>query len=127
VILDGTLYRAVYDPPLKRENGFSVVRMECNPGILARIEGDYLLVSIANSLDPSYIPSNLQTAELPPKNASRTNTSLLTSAKPIYRLRWGQIRRPKWGPDECSEIRQRVHCGCNFAHGKVVRYTSQRK
>ena len=48
LILDGTLYRAVYDPPLKRENGFSVVRMECNPGILARIEGDYLLVRWPN-------------------------------------------------------------------------------
>src|SRR5438132_11584717 len=51
LILDGTLYRAVYDPPLKRENGFSVVRMECNPGILARIEGDHLLVSSAGGME----------------------------------------------------------------------------
>jgi hypothetical protein len=48
VILDGTLYRAVYDPPLKREDGFSVLRIECNPGVLARIEGDYLLVRWPN-------------------------------------------------------------------------------
>ncbi len=40
--LDGTLYTSVFDPPLKKENGFS--DLEKDAGILARVNGDYLLV-----------------------------------------------------------------------------------
>jgi len=44
--LDGTLYTAVFDPPLKKENGFSGV--EKHAGILAKVDGDYLLVRWPN-------------------------------------------------------------------------------
>ena len=42
LILDGTLYTAVYDPPLKRDAKFSGLRR--NVGIPARIDGDALFV-----------------------------------------------------------------------------------
>ena len=42
LILDGTLYTAVYDPPLKRDDRFSGLRR--NVGIPARVDGDNLLV-----------------------------------------------------------------------------------
>ena len=42
LILDGSLYTAVYDPPLRRENGLSSLRR--NARIPARVDGDYLLV-----------------------------------------------------------------------------------
>jgi len=44
--LDGTLYTTVFDPPLKKENGFS--GLEKGTGILARVNGDYLLVRWPN-------------------------------------------------------------------------------
>ena len=42
LILDGTLYTAVYDPPLKRDETFSGLRR--NVGIPARVDGDALFV-----------------------------------------------------------------------------------
>ena len=42
LILDGTLYTAVYDPPLKRDAKFSGLRR--NIGIPARVDGDALFV-----------------------------------------------------------------------------------
>jgi|HubBroStandDraft_6_1064221.scaffolds.fasta_scaffold209554_2 hypothetical protein len=42
LILDGTLYTAVYDPPLKRDDTFSGLRR--NVGIPARVDGDNLFV-----------------------------------------------------------------------------------
>ena len=42
LILDGTLYTAVYDPPLKRDEKFSGLRR--NVGIPARVDGDALFV-----------------------------------------------------------------------------------
>lgn len=42
LILDGTLYTGIYDPPLRRENGLSSLRK--NARIPARVDGDYLLV-----------------------------------------------------------------------------------
>jgi hypothetical protein len=42
LILDGTLYTAVYDPPLKPDAKFSVLRR--NVGIPARVAGDTLFV-----------------------------------------------------------------------------------
>ena len=42
LILDGTLYTAVYDPPLKRDAKFSSLRK--NVGIPARVDGDALFV-----------------------------------------------------------------------------------
>ena len=42
LMLDGTLYTAVYDPPLKRDDKFSV--LERGVGIPARIVGDGLIV-----------------------------------------------------------------------------------
>jgi hypothetical protein len=42
LILDGTLYTAVYDPPLKRNEKFSGLKR--NIGIPARVEGDGLFV-----------------------------------------------------------------------------------
>jgi len=42
LILDGTLYTAVYDPPLKREDRFSGLGR--NMGIPARVDGDTLFV-----------------------------------------------------------------------------------
>ena len=42
LILDGTMYTAVYDPPLKRDAKFSSLRR--NVGIPARVEGDTLFV-----------------------------------------------------------------------------------
>ena len=42
LILDGTLYTAVYDPPLKRDEKFSGLKR--NVGIPARVDGDALFV-----------------------------------------------------------------------------------
>jgi hypothetical protein len=42
LILDGTLYTAVYDPPLPRDDKFFGLRR--NVGIPARVDGDNLLV-----------------------------------------------------------------------------------
>jgi len=42
LILDGTLYTAVYDPPLKRDEKFSGLNR--NDGIPARVDGDALFV-----------------------------------------------------------------------------------
>jgi len=42
LILDGTLYTAVYDPPLKRDEKFSGLRRHI--GIPARVDGDALFV-----------------------------------------------------------------------------------
>ena len=42
LMLDGTLYTAVYDPPLKRDDTFSGLRR--NVGIPARVDGDNLFV-----------------------------------------------------------------------------------
>jgi hypothetical protein len=42
LILDGTLYTAVYDPPLKRNEKFSGLKR--NVGIPARVDGDALFV-----------------------------------------------------------------------------------
>jgi hypothetical protein len=42
LILDGTLYTAVYYPPLKRDQKFSALRR--NVGIPARVDGDALFV-----------------------------------------------------------------------------------
>ena len=42
LILDGTRYTAVYDPPLKRDEKFSGLRR--NVGIPARVDGDALFV-----------------------------------------------------------------------------------
>ena len=42
LILDGTLYTAVYDPPLKRDEKFSGLRRHV--GIPARVDGDALFV-----------------------------------------------------------------------------------
>jgi hypothetical protein len=42
LILDGTLYTAVYDPPLKRDEKFSGLRR--NDGVPARVDGDALFV-----------------------------------------------------------------------------------
>jgi len=42
LILDGTLYTAVYDPPLKPDAKFSGLRR--NVGIPARVDGDSLIV-----------------------------------------------------------------------------------
>ena len=42
LILDGTLYTAVYDPPLNRDVKFSGLRR--NVGIPARVDGDALFV-----------------------------------------------------------------------------------
>jgi hypothetical protein len=42
LILDGTLYTAVYDPPLKRDDKFSGLKR--NVGIPARVDGDALFV-----------------------------------------------------------------------------------
>src|SRR5437899_7360988 len=44
--LDGTLYTTVFDPPLKKKNGF--FGLEKGTGILARVNGDYLLVRWPN-------------------------------------------------------------------------------
>ncbi len=46
LILDGTLYTTVFDPPLKKENGFS--GLEKGAGILARVDGDYLWIRLPN-------------------------------------------------------------------------------
>jgi hypothetical protein len=42
LILDGTLYTAVYDPPLKRDDTFSDLRR--NMGVPARVDRDNLFV-----------------------------------------------------------------------------------
>jgi hypothetical protein len=42
LMLDGTLYTAVYDPPLKRDDTFSV--LERGVGVPARVVGDGLIV-----------------------------------------------------------------------------------
>jgi len=42
LILDGTLYTAVYDPPLKRDSTFSSLRR--GVGIPARVDGDDLFI-----------------------------------------------------------------------------------
>ena len=42
LILDGTLYTAVYEPPLKRDDTFSGLGR--NVGIPARVDGDNLIV-----------------------------------------------------------------------------------
>jgi len=42
LILDGTLYTAVYDPPLKRDEKFSALRRHV--GIPARVDGEALFV-----------------------------------------------------------------------------------
>jgi hypothetical protein len=42
LMLDGTLYTAVYDPPLKRDDSFSV--LERGMGVPARVVGDGLFV-----------------------------------------------------------------------------------
>jgi len=42
LMLDGTLYTAVYDPPLKRDDKFSV--LERGVGVPARVVGDGLFV-----------------------------------------------------------------------------------
>jgi hypothetical protein len=42
LILDGTLYTAVYDPPLKRDEKISGLRR--NVGIPARVDGNDLFV-----------------------------------------------------------------------------------
>jgi hypothetical protein len=42
LILDGTLYTVVYDPPLKRDNKFFGLRR--NVRIPARVDGDNLIV-----------------------------------------------------------------------------------
>jgi hypothetical protein len=42
LILDGTVYTAVYDPPLKRDEKFSGLKR--NVGIPARVDGDALFV-----------------------------------------------------------------------------------
>jgi hypothetical protein len=42
LILDGTLYTAVYDPPLKRDDKFSDLRR--NVGIPVRVDGDDLFI-----------------------------------------------------------------------------------
>ena len=42
LMLDGTLYTAVYDPPLKRDDTFSV--LERGVGVAARVVGDGLFV-----------------------------------------------------------------------------------
>jgi hypothetical protein len=42
LMLDGTLYTVVFDPPLKKENGVSGV--EKHAGIVAKVDGEYLLV-----------------------------------------------------------------------------------
>ena len=42
LILDGTLYTAVYDPPLKRDDTFSI--LERGVGVPARVVGDSLFV-----------------------------------------------------------------------------------
>jgi hypothetical protein len=42
VILDDTLYTAVYNPPLKRDG--TLARLTRNAGIPARVEGDSLIV-----------------------------------------------------------------------------------
>lgn len=42
LIVDGTLYTAVYDPPLKQDGKFSGLRR--NVGIPARVDGDALFV-----------------------------------------------------------------------------------
>jgi len=42
LMLDGTLYTAVYEPPLQRDDTFSV--LETGMGVPARVEGDGLLV-----------------------------------------------------------------------------------
>ena len=42
LILDGTLYTAVYDPPLKRDSTFSSLRRSV--GIPARVDGDDLFI-----------------------------------------------------------------------------------
>ena len=42
LMLDGTLYIAVYDPPLKRDDSFSV--LEKGAGVPARVVGDGLFV-----------------------------------------------------------------------------------
>jgi hypothetical protein len=44
--LDGTQYTGVFDPPLQKESGFSDV--EKHAGILAKIDGEYLLVKWPN-------------------------------------------------------------------------------
>ena len=46
LILDGTLYTAVYDPPLNRGVGFSGLRRSV--GIPARVDGDALFVQWPN-------------------------------------------------------------------------------
>jgi hypothetical protein len=46
LILDGTLYTAVYDPPLKRDEKFSGLRR--NVAIPARVDGDVLFVKWPN-------------------------------------------------------------------------------
>ena len=42
LLLDGTLYTAVYDPPLNRDEKFSGLRR--NVGIPARVDGDAIFV-----------------------------------------------------------------------------------
>ena len=42
LILNGTMFTAVYDPPLKQDEKFSSLRR--NVGIPARVDGDYLFV-----------------------------------------------------------------------------------
>jgi hypothetical protein len=46
LILDGTLYTAVYDPPLKRDSTFSGLRR--NVGIPARVDSDDLFIKWPN-------------------------------------------------------------------------------
>jgi hypothetical protein len=46
LILDGTLYTAVYDPPLKRDSTISGLRR--NVGIPARVDGDDLFIKWPN-------------------------------------------------------------------------------
>jgi hypothetical protein len=42
LMLDGTLYTVVFDPALKKENGFSGVAKHA--GVAAKVDGDYLLI-----------------------------------------------------------------------------------
>jgi hypothetical protein len=46
LILDGTLYTAVFDPPLEQSQGFATLSR--NQRIPARVEGNHLVVRIPN-------------------------------------------------------------------------------
>ena len=46
LIVNGTLYTAVFDPPLEQSDGF--VTLSKDQRILARVEGNYLLLRLPN-------------------------------------------------------------------------------